>query len=116
MTPTTRKTATAKTTTERKYPHMRAITTETLNADAGRSSGRKASKSLYHDDMAEAIKEPHGTPFAIDIPEGGKATTVTSQLRIAAKAHDVKIKIFVRDKATPPYVGFSVLAPEEASK
>lgn len=68
---------------------------------------REAKPSIYHTDM-ETAKANRGRMYGIKPQPDQKVTTILSQLRIAAKAHGVKIKVVNRVDERG-YVGFIAL-------
>lgn len=105
--------ASSKKTTTPKGLHMFAVTEEMLNEGVKRGGGRTPTRSKYHDEVGAAAQAP-GTVYGILITDDVKATTIISQLRVAAKAHGVKLSVKLRDKAEKPFVGFSVVKDGEA--
>ena len=67
---------------------------------------RIAKVSEFHEEVKAAI----GTEetYGIAIPEGGKASKIVSELHKAAKALNIKIKVWNRETAPTPFVGFSI--------
>ncbi len=67
---------------------------------------RVAKVSEFYEEVKAAI----GTSetYGIAIPEGTKASKIVSELHKAATALGIKIKVWNRETAATPFVGFSI--------
>jgi hypothetical protein len=68
---------------------------------------RAAKPSLYLAEVQGAIKKPD-TAFGIAVPEGTKGSKIVSELHKGAAQLGVKLKVWNRESASKPFVGFKV--------
>lgn len=91
--------------------------TETELAVIAPAGGRVAKPSIYLQEVKDAIASPDEA-YGIAVPEGTKGSRIVSELQKAATALDVKLKVWNRETAPTPFVGFKIkpaAAPEAKS-
>lgn len=86
---------------------MRKVSDDEFAAASKRS--RAVKPSVFLEDVTEAAKHA-GVVFAEDITEEGLSSKqIVHQLHKAGAQLDVKLKVMVRESATPPAVFFTVV-------